>query len=292
MRKLSKKLPPILVAPPFDVKQSIIDGAGKSKPPKQGVEVSGEDNPAAERSNNNCLGDFDVLGVAARPGAGAQSTECGEGEAVAASTAAYKTRYGSRKYRPNSDDKSESESSGTESLGNDSRNEKDSVEDDEGAGDYMGGESDDSKLYGIDDVGSILPPVDIDDKDYVDIDIDSESEDGMRSLFPREKNPSKNLVIGGPQPQSTEGMTAAEAKLTREEGKRKRKQWTDLERNKRMKMNAVGSPPCHRLGCDSDLLRMMVEVENDHLRKGHMFSTKDIFWMRIGEEALLRNIHV
>ena len=134
--------------------------------------------------------------------------------------------------------------------------------------------------------------MDIDDEDYVDIDIDSNSEDGMRSLFPREKNPSKNLVIGGPQPRSTKCMTVAEAKLTREEDKKIRKQWTDLQRSMRMKKNAVGSPPCNRLGCDSDLLRMMVEVENNRLREGQMFSTKDLFWMRIGKEAILRNIHV
>ena len=134
--------------------------------------------------------------------------------------------------------------------------------------------------------------MDIDDEDYVDIDIDSNSEDGMRSSFPREKNPSKNLVIGGPQPRSTKCMTVAEAKLTREEDKKIRKRWTDLQRSMRMKKNAVGSPPRNRLGCDSDLLRMMVEVENNRLHEGQMFSTKDIFWMRIGKEAVLRNIHV
>ena len=127
----------------------------------------------------------------------------------------------------------------------------------------------------------------IDDKDYVDIDIDSDLEDEMHSSFPREKSLSKNLVIGGPQAQSTKGMTAAEAKLTREEDDRKTKWWMDLERNKHMKMNVVGSPPSNMLGCDSNLLCTMVEVENDSFHEGHMFSTINIFWIRIGEEAIL-----
>ncbi len=59
-----------------------------------------------------------------------------------------------------------------------------------------------------------------------------------------------------------------------------------------MKMNTVGSPPSDRLGCDSDLLCTMIEVENNSLREGHMFSMDDIFWMRIGKEAILQNIHV
>ncbi len=92
MRKLSKKLPPIPVAPTFNVRQSIVDGAGKNKPQKQGVQVESGDNCAAQKSNN-FLDDIDVLAVSAHPpGAGAQSTnECGEGAAAAASTAAYKT---------------------------------------------------------------------------------------------------------------------------------------------------------------------------------------------------------
>jgi len=36
----------------------------------------------------------------------------------------------------------------------------------------------------------------------------------------------------------------------------------------------------------------MGDVEVSRLREGHMFSTKDILWMRIGEEANLQNIHV
>jgi hypothetical protein len=122
------------------------------------------------------------------------------------STAAYKTSYGSENHCPNNDDKLESESE-SESY--------DSIEEDEGAGDYMRGESDDSWSFGIEDAGSILLQVDIDDEDYVDADINSELEDGMHSLFPSEKNPSKNLKIGGPQARSTKGMTAVEAKLTR-----------------------------------------------------------------------------
>jgi hypothetical protein len=78
-------------------------------------------------------------------------------------------------------------------------------------------------------------------------------------------------------------MTAAEIKIIYEEDKWIRKWWTDLQWNQHLKKNAVGTPPHDRLGCDSDLLCTMVEVEGFPLCVGHMYSTKDIFWMRIGE---------
>ena len=87
-------------------------------------------------------------------------------------------------------------------------------------------------------------------------------------------------------------MTAAEAKFVELEDKKKRKQWTDQQRQKRLKKNHVGSPPPKKLGFTSDRLRTMVDVEANRLLPGHMFPTKEIFWMRIGEEALLRNIQV
>ena len=77
-----------------------------------------------------------------------------------------------------------------------------------------------------------------------------------------------------------------------DEDKRIRKRWTDSQRILRLKKNSCGSPPRDKVGCDSDLLRTMADVEVSRLRDGHMFSTKENLWMRIGEEANLQNIYV
>jgi hypothetical protein len=84
-------------------------------------------------------------------------------------------------------------------------------------------------------------------------------------------------------------MNKSKAKMIMDEDKQIRKRWTDNQRILRLKKNAIGSPPRN---CDSNLLRTMADVEVSRLREGHMFSTKDIFWMRVGEEAIRQNIHV
>ena len=143
---------------------------------------------------------------------------------------------------------------------------------------------DDPDLY-------LTPPnTDIDDDDYVDI--DSDSEDEARTSFPKNKKPSKNLIIGGPQPTDTTGMSAVDAKLTKEADRTLRKQWSDKIRLQRLKENKVGSPPRASLGNINENLRVMVDVEANRLSVGHMFPIKDIFWLRIAEEALLRGINV
>jgi len=160
------------------------------------------------------------------------------------------------------------------------------VTEDGDAGDFSDEEEDD--VFSLDSGRS---PIDIDDDDYVDIDEDSEEEE--RLAFQRSKDgKKKNYILGGPQARDTRGMTAAEAKFVELEDKKKRKQWTDQQRQKRLKKNTVGSPPPKKLGFTSDRLRTMVDVEANRLLPDHMFPTKEIFWMRIGEEALLRNIHV
>jgi hypothetical protein len=55
-------------------------------------------------------------------------------------------------------------------------------------------------LGGDYDVSDESSRVDIDDvDDYVDIDVDSESEDETRSSFLKNKNPSRNMILEGPQ---------------------------------------------------------------------------------------------
>ena len=129
----------------------------------------------------------------------------------------------------------------------------------------------------------------IDDDDYVKI--DSELEDEARSSFLMNQNPSMNLIIGGPQSTNTTGMTASKAKFTKESDQ-KRKQWTNMKCLKRLKQNTVGSSPHRSLGVVDDTLRTMVDIEVNRLYVWHMFPTKDIFWMRIAEEAILRGINV
>ena len=106
-------------------------------------------------------------------------------------------------------------------------------------------------LDGDYDVSDESSRVNIDDDDYVDIDVDSESEDETRSSFPKNKNPSMNMIIGGPQARSTEGMTKSEAKTIMDEDKRIRKRWTDNQRILSLKKNSIGSPPCDKAGDDS-----------------------------------------
>ena len=119
-----------------------------------------------------------------------------------------------------------------------------------------------------------------------------ESEDEQRSSFPKNKNPPKNLYLGGPQKTDTSGMSEAEAAKTREADRKKRKKWTDAQRIQRLKTNPIGSPPRDRRGIVIPTLRTMEDVEQRRLEEGHMFPTKEILWMRIAEEAIHRNIHV
>ena len=130
---------------------------------------------------------------------------------------------------------------------------------------------------------------DDDDDDFVDIDV--ESDDEGRSLFPKNKTP-RNYLSGGPQKTDTTGMTEEKTSKLREADQKKQKKWTNAERKIRIKSNQIGSPPCANRGITTDTLRMMTEVEAHRLSDGHMFPTKEIFWIRIAEEAILRNISV
>jgi hypothetical protein len=101
-----------------------------------------------------------------------------------------------------------------------------------------------------------------------------------------------NLIIGGPQPTDTTGMSAIDATFTKEANQTLRKQWSDKIHLQRLKENKVGSPPCASLGIIDKNLRVMVNVKANRLSVGHMFPNKNIFWLRIAEEALLRGINV
>ena len=157
-----------------------------------------------------------------------------------------------------------------------------------------GGRSDNDDVIDLLDDGpdSYLTPqnTNIDDDDYVDI--DSDSEDEACTSFPKNKNASMNLIIGGPQPTDTTGMSAVDAKLTKEADQTLRKQWSDKIRLQRLKENKVRSPPHASLGIIDENLQVMVDVKANRLSVGHIFPIKNIFWLRIAEEALLRGINV
>jgi hypothetical protein len=87
-------------------------------------------------------------------------------------------------------------------------------------------------------------------------------------------------------------MTESEKAFVETEDKLLQKKWTDAQRWQRLKTNKVGSPPRNKMGHVSDTLRPLVKVEKYCLCVGQMFPNKDIFWMRIAKEALLRNINV
>jgi hypothetical protein len=87
-------------------------------------------------------------------------------------------------------------------------------------------------------------------------------------------------------------MTEEQAKKTREANRKKRKKWADAQQNERIKGNPVGSPPRAKRGIVTKIICTMTDVEAHRLSKGHMFPTKEILWIRIAEEAILRNISV
>ena len=95
------------------------------------------------------------------------------------------------------------------------------------------------------------------------------------------KNPSMNLIIGGPQPNNTTGMTASEAQLTKESDQKIRKQWNNMRHLKCLKQKTVGSPPCTSLGMIDETLRTMVDIKANCPSVGHMFLNKDIFWIEL-----------
>jgi hypothetical protein len=112
--------------------------------------------------------------------------------AAAASNAAYSKRYRSE----SDDDDSEGGDTGHTDYG-------DSESDSDGGWGGRSGE----KGGGGSDVSDEPSHVDIDNDNYVDIDVDCESEDETRSSLPKNKNPSRNMIVSGPQARSTEGLT-------------------------------------------------------------------------------------
>jgi hypothetical protein len=144
--------------------------------------------------------------------------------AAAANTAVYTEKYGGRQYH----------------LGNNKESSKELADDD--CSGYKSSETNYREYYDSDGTGEggvILSHVDIDDDDYVDL--DSESEDKKRTLFPKNKNQSRQLLVGGPQARDTTGMTDSQKEAVECKYKILRKKWKDAQHWERLTKNKIGT---------------------------------------------------
>ena len=189
---------------PFPVCKTMFKQKIHGKPGTLGVDTRGVDLPVAAPPDKftmawksppeNLIDEraFDAVVTTAQPS---------ESVAVASSTAAYHAQYGSVSYGPGDDDDNSSTLDEAESV---------CGEDEDGVESY-----------------TYFSPVDIDDDDYVDI--NCESEDEMRSSFPRDKSSARTMLIGGPASRDTTGLTASEKEAVEREDKIIRKKWTDAQ---------------------------------------------------------------
>ena len=60
---------------------------------------------------------------------------------------------------------------------------------------------------------------------------------------PHSQSVKKLVIVGGPQPRDTSGMTESEKEDIEREDRILRKKWTNTQRWKRLKKNKIGSPP-------------------------------------------------
>ncbi len=93
-------------------------------------------------------------------------------------------------------------------------------------------------MGGGSDVSDESSHVDIDDAIMLKLMLIVNRKMRNRSSFPKTKNPSRNMIVGGPQARSTEGLTKSEAKMITDKDKRIRKRWTDSQRMLCLKNNS------------------------------------------------------
>ena len=128
------------------------------------------------------------------------------------------------------------------------------------------------------ELGSLSSHEDINDNDYVDIDINSDSEDKMRSSFSKNlSSVSKLVAVGSPQARDTTGMTDSQKEAIEREDRILRKKWTNTPCWQRLKKNKIGSLPQSKMGHGGDTLRPLVKVEKYPLCQGQMFTDKNTF---------------
>ena len=102
-----------------------------------------------------------------------------------------------------------------------------------------------------------------DDEAVLDLHIDSDDE--MRSSFPKDSRP-KNMVAGGPQRPDPTGLSQGEYEKQLNKYKKERKKYTDKKRNESAKeaQSDGGKPGKKYTGCCNEQLRYIHDV--DHWR--------------------------
>jgi hypothetical protein len=132
-----------------------------------------------------------------------------------------------------------------------------------------------------------------DDDDVVLLEIDSDDE-AMKG-FPRDTSKNKTYNRDGPQPPNLERYPEDDRQEVLDAYKKKRKAFNDQMRKKRAKLaregvEGGGVNPSDFKGWNVERLRTMDEVETHPLKVGHTFSSRDILYLRVAEEANHRGI--
>jgi hypothetical protein len=127
-----------------------------------------------------------------------------------------------------------------------------------------------------------------DDGDIPDLHIDSDDE--MRSSFPKDTRP-KTLILGGLQPPDPTGVPEDKYRKLYSAFKKKHKAITDKRCNESAKVaQSAGGLARKFTGYCSEQLRPMQEVDSHPLLAGHTYPGKDILHLCITEEAVYRGI--
>jgi len=127
-----------------------------------------------------------------------------------------------------------------------------------------------------------------DDEAYL---FEVESEDETRSSFPKDLG-CKNIIPGGPTKPDVRNMSEATARKVLKAYSKARKAYTDKQRFERAKSVKSDSNLSGYSGHNIEQLRTMRDVESYRLEEDHSFATKDMFNLRIAEEANLRCIKI
>jgi hypothetical protein len=130
--------------------------------------------------------------------------------------------------------------------------------------------------------------------DVITFDVDSDDE--AMICFPKDKSKNRVYSTDGPQPPNLNLYPANERDEIWTAYKKKRKAFNDKNRKKRAKVARELLEGCDRKdntiykGCNVEFLRTMDEVESNRLMVNHTFSSRDIVYLRVAEEANLRSI--
>ena len=196
------------------------------------------------------------------------------GVAAAATTLLYQRRFGKEKAI---------DLSGVPESGSDQSNVSESKVSSEDSDESSPEESDESHDY--------VPPTNDCSDDDNDILVDTDSEDELRSSFPRDYA-RKNIVPGGPPKPDVSNLSESEAMVVMKRYNKDRKAYTDKQRTLRCKVSKSVKISSTFSGIRTERLRPMTEVDKGRLLDNHSFMSKEVVQLRIAEEANLRCISI